>query len=222
MSIHSRNMEIYSNQAKDYAKVEYWARDEDFLAKNYFKTGKILVLGCGAGRTLKPLVDLGFEVTAIDIVPEMVVEAKKKMNGYPVSILEMDAAKLDFPDSSFDTVFFPFHGIDYVTPDIYTAVAEAKRVMKKDGIFVFSSHNRWFLKKLHRFFVGTYDDYEGIRTYRTGVYDRLKIRNYFKKVAIKQRISFVPWNRCNWKDVIYRLLPFFSKSTYFICGEPKK
>jgi SAM-dependent methyltransferase len=217
MSIYSQNMELYGNQAKAYAEVDYWGQDEDFLARHHFKKNSLLVLGCGAGRTLKPLLDRGFAITAIDIVPEMVVEARKKMNGYPVSILEMDAAKLDFPDDTFDTVFFPFHGIDYVDPDIYAAVAEARRVMKKEGIFIFSSHNRLFLKKLHRFFVGTCDDYEGLKTYRTSPFDIPKLKHYFKKVEVIHKIHLLRPENTNWKDRLYQILPWLSKTTYFVC-----
>lgn len=217
MSIFLQNKKLYAAQAKDYAEVSYWGHDENQLAKKYFRKGKLLVLGCGAGRTLKPLIDMGFMVTAIDIVPEMVAKAREKMNEYDIEIFEMDAASLMFDSNSFDTVFFPFHGIDYVSPDIYAAVTEARRVMKPDGVFIFSSHNRLYLKKLHRFFKGKYDDYEGLKTYRTDPLDILRLRKYFKKVIVIQKINFVKKENANWKDRLYQLLPWLNKTTYFIC-----
>jgi len=218
MSIFPQNMKFYACEAETYARVDYWGWDEDFIAKNHFKKSKLLVLGCGGGRTLKPLYDLGFEITAIDIVPEMVKESKKRMVGYPIKILEMDAAQLNFPDNSFDTVFFPFHGIDYVKPDIYAAVHEACRVMKKDGIFIFSSHNRLYLKKIHRVFVGKYDNYGGLKTYRTSPFDTLKLQNYFKKVEVVHKITLANFKKVNWKDRLYQMIPWFSKTTYFVCS----
>ncbi len=144
----------------------------------------------------------------------MVAEAKKT----GVEVHEMDACHLAFPDASFDTVFFPFHGIDYIYPDIYVAVREARRVLKPGGVFIMSSHNRFFLKKLLHFFDGSYSDYHGLTTYRTTPLDWFKLKKHFKHVNIIHRISIaVSWKKANWKDMLYKLLPWLSKSTYFVC-----
>jgi ubiquinone/menaquinone biosynthesis C-methylase UbiE len=221
MSIFSQNLDIYAHEAKVYAKVKYWGADEQSMVEKFFKKNKILVLGCGAGRTLKPLHELGFDITAIDIVPEMITESRKKMKDLPVEVIEMDAAKLAFPNNSFDTVFFPFHGIDYVEPNIYAAVSEAARVLKTDGVFIFSSHNRLYLKKIHRFFVGIFDNYHGLKTYRTSPRDVFKLKRYFKKVKVVHKIDLASYENLNWKDRLYKIAPWFSKTTYFVCMEPK-
>ena len=91
-------------------------------------------------------------MVGIDINEDMVKEAK---NDHPnMDIRQMDACDLKFPDESFDTVFFPFHGIDYIYPDIYKAVSEARRVLKPEGVFIMSSHNRFYIKRLGQFFDG--------------------------------------------------------------------
>lgn len=217
----SEDMKLYKEESGSYAADSYFRVDERVIAEQYFKGKHILVLGCGGGRTLSPLYDMGIRVTAIDIVPEMVAESKKRIKDRDIEIYEMDATNLSFGDATFDAVFFPFHGIDYVQPDIYASVSEACRVMKQDGVFVFSSHNRYFLKKLHRFFKGKVDTYKGHITYRTDLNDRRKLRRYFSEVVVIQRISFLPWGKANWRDKLYKLLPFFSKSTYFICKSPR-
>jgi len=181
----------------------------------------VLVLGCGGGRTLKPLHDLGFCVTGVDIVPEMVDQSKKRMAGYQVKVFEMDASRLAFEDDTFDTIFFPFHGIDYVEPDIYSAVSEAARVLKRDGVFIFSSHNRLYLKKLHRFFSGRFDYYHELKTYRTSPSDFFKLKKYFRDIEIIHKISLAKEDNLNWKDKIYRFFPWFSKTTYFVCRNKK-
>jgi SAM-dependent methyltransferase len=205
------NNKIFSQDIEKY-KGSYLRGGEEYLIQKYFR-GKVLVLGCGAGRVFKPLGEMGFDVTGIDINADMVVAAKADHPDVPVSV--MDAAHLAFPDNSFDTVFFPFHGIDYVYPDIYAAVKEAQRVLRPDGVFVFSSHNRFFIKNLHRFFKGNYAEYHGIVTYRTTLLDYFRLKKYFKKVKMVQMISLVKAR--NWKDIVYKILSFFSKSTYFVC-----
>ncbi|GEM_PF-3234656 len=211
ISVQESNNRKFSEDVEMYRSNELRG-GEEYLINKYFK-GKVLVLGCGAGRVFKALLDRGLEVTGIDINFEMVNAAK---DAHPnVSVFVMDASELNFSDNSFDTVFFPFHGIDYVYPDIYVAVREAKRVLRPDGAFVFSSHNRFFLKSLYRFFEGKYSNYHGLVTYRTTFVDFFRLKRYFKNVKMIQMIS-VSQAR-NWKDKIYKIFPFFNKSTYFVC-----
>lgn len=214
-----KNIDIFTNEVEKY-KRDYWRKDEEFIVNTFFKkTGDLLVLGCGAGRTLLPLYNHGHTITGIDIVPAMVTAAKEKVKGMPIEIHLMDACNLEFHDTMFDYAFFPFHGIDYIHPDIYKAVQEIHRVLKPDGVFVFNSHNRLALKQLHRFFVGTYaQDPSGLVTYRTTPLDQLKLKKYFKNVTSMGRTSvMVSWQKANWKDMFYKIFPLFDKSTYFVC-----
>src|SRR3989339_506486 len=191
------NFDIYTKQADIYGKADYWRSDEEFLVNKYFnpqKGRKLLVLGCGGGRTLPYLQEKGFDITAIDIVPKMVEAAQKKVQGLNIKVLEMDATNLKFDNESFDYVFFPFHGLGCIYPNIYRAVSEAERVLKKDGLAIFNLHNRFFLRGIYK-----------------------KFKKYFKKVIISYRISMLPWKHANWKDVCYKLIPILDKSMYFIC-----
>lgn len=217
-----QNKKYFSEKVKEY-EVSYLRDDEKYLADKYFKKGgNILVLGCGAGRTLTPLYESGLNITAIDIVPKMVEASKKRIVGLPINIIEMDATDLKFEDDSFDYVFFPFHGIDCIYPDIYKCVKEVARVLKSDGVFIFNSHNRFFLKTLTNIFSGKYADYYGVVVYRSTLFDYFCLKRYFEKVKIKQRISMQKWENSNWKDICYKIFPILNKSTYFICQNPIK
>jgi len=214
-----KNIKIFAEEVQKF-QSDYWRKDEEYLVNTYFKGKKnILVLGCGAGRTLPYLYQKGFAITAVDITPTMVEAAKKKMQDIPITITVMDACSLQFEDNSFDCVFFPFHGIDYIYPDIYKAIQEVHRVLKKDGVFIFNSHNRLFVKQLHRFFQGNYvADPSGLITYRTTPLDWFRLKKYFHEVKMIQRISImVSWKNANWKDCLYKLMPLLNKSTYFVC-----
>jgi len=219
-----QNLQVFIKEAEKFYKADYWRDDEEILVNKYFegKGKRLLVLGCGAGRTLKPLYDKGFDVTAIDIVPEMVKFAKNKVGGLPIGIYQMDATDLNFENNSFDYVFFPFHGLSYVYPDIYRCVKEVSRILKKDGVAIFNLHNRLYLKRLYNFFGGKYYNDKGLLTYRSLPFDYFKLKEYFKEVKMKYRISLSYWEKSNWKDICYRLLPIFDKSVYWICQKPKK
>jgi ubiquinone/menaquinone biosynthesis C-methylase UbiE len=224
--IESANNKIFAEQANFYDQQNYWRSDEDKLIEKYFinKTGKILVLGCGAGRTLPYLYDKGFDIIAIDILPEMVLLAQKKVVGKNITILQMDAKNLKFESNSFDYVFFPFHGIDCVYPDIYECVQEVKRVLKKNGVFIFNSHNRLYLRQLKNFFKGHYaQEISGIFVYRTFLLRELfYLKKYFKNVIFKHRITMQDNQNNNWKNRVYKFLAIFDRSIYYICLNPKK
>jgi phosphatidylethanolamine/phosphatidyl-N-methylethanolamine N-methyltransferase len=68
-----------------------------------------------------------------------------------VRLLEMDAAKLTFPDNSFDIVYAPY--VISVVPDPVQVVREMRRVCRPGGKFIvlnhFKSPNR-LLAKMER------------------------------------------------------------------------
>lgn len=225
------NIRLFTSQVEKYKKY-HLTKGEEYLVKKYFHGKNVLVLGCGAGRTLIPLQRTGYEVTGIDITPKMVGAARQKIrtslrgslsraksrDGNLIKVFQMDACNLKFADNSFDIVFFPSNSMSCIYPDIYSCVSEARRVMKPGGVFIFSTHSRFNLKALPRFFKGTYANYCGFILYRSTPLDWWEVRKYFKKVTIIPSTSIeVSWRQANWKDIIFKLLPFFDRSTYFIC-----
>ncbi len=219
----NKNHEAFAKSATKYQEDSYWRDDEEYLVNKYFdkKGASILVLGCGGGRTLLPLYKKGFDISAIDIVPEMVKASKERMSGMLVDIKVMDASELKFDDNSFDYVFFPFHGIDNIQPAIEKCFKEVARVLKKDGIFIYNSHNRWFWKKL-QFVFSKYAYYGEYKQYRSSAFDIFKLKKFFNAVKFKYRIKMQRKEQSNWKDKCYQIFPFISSSIYFIVRNPKK
>ncbi len=219
-----QNISHFKDYLEDY-KLSYKLREaEEYLVnKNFIKPkAKVLVLGCGAGRVLPPLAKKGFRVWGVDVVDEMVEAAKAATKNLDVKVAKMDAVNMTFEDNSFDYAFFPFHGIDYNYPDIYRAVRETVRILKKDGVFIFDSHNRWFLKRLPKIWQGKYFYDRGLITYQSTPFEYFKLKKYFQKVEIRYRISMRRKEQTNWKDRCYQMFPWLSKSICFICQEPKK
>ena len=106
------------------------------------KDARILDLGIGGGRTTKYLLQITGDYTGVDYVPQFAEDTARK---YPsAKILCGDATNLkEFKDETFDFVLFSFNGIDSLTQeDRLKVLKEVHRVLCKDGIFMFSTHNR--------------------------------------------------------------------------------
>lgn len=108
------------------------------------KGEKILDLGVGTGDLAYEISKSGAKVTGIDYSKSAIETAKKKFGNY-LNILEMDASKLDFPDSYFDKVI-SIDLIEHIYPDKLKKVfSEVKRVTRKNGKFIVeTSPNTFF------------------------------------------------------------------------------
>jgi ubiquinone/menaquinone biosynthesis C-methylase UbiE len=92
---------------------------------------RALDVGAGAGALALALAPLVREVVAIDIVPELLAEARLRAPAN-MSVIEADAIALPFPDDSFDLVgtLRTFHHI--ARPEL--VFAEMTRVTRPGGV----------------------------------------------------------------------------------------
>ncbi len=129
--------------AEYYAALDYLTPCEELLFDTYLKPDMaILDIGVGGGRTTPYLSSVAGRYVGVDYASEMIARCRKK---FPQLEFEVgDAADLSrFAASSFDAVVMAFNAIDYLVPDEsrFRALREIGRVLKADGILIFSSHN---------------------------------------------------------------------------------
>lgn len=134
--------------------------EADVFDEYFVETGaRVLDVGCGTGRTTKPLADRGFDVVGVDRSEQMVATAREH---YPdIEFRVDDATDLSIPDATFDYVFFSYNGIDCVYPrsERVRVLREIHRVLRPGGVFAFSSHNWLYV------FPALVDDFTHVRKY---------------------------------------------------------
>lgn len=95
--------------------------------------GKVLEIGCGTGRNF-PFYSMKSieQLTAVDSVAEMVEVSRTKISSgdkEKISLMQMNAHDLNFPDDSFDFVIDTFGICSYENPQ--RVLSELGRVLNK-------------------------------------------------------------------------------------------
>lgn len=110
-------------------------RDIPSIIRKYFPKGKALDYGCGTGYSTQFLKDLGFDVCGVDISKQMLHQAQIKYPNLCFALIENGI--IPFKAFTFDLVFSSFVLLEIGTQnDIIDYLKEAKRVMKKNGLFI--------------------------------------------------------------------------------------
>lgn len=133
--------------------VPYWLWVDylhSLLKRMSFKPKTILDVACGTGNVSEILASMGYEVTGIDIAPDMIEVAKSKRSR--VSYYVQDMAELDLGDSRFDLAISLFDSLNYIT-DVDRLAEGIRRVgahVVDGGVFIFDVNTDYALS--HHFF----------------------------------------------------------------------
>lgn len=130
-------VQIYSNKQKP-------QKSEAIIIskyKNNIKNRPILDIGCGAGRTTSFLKKETSQYYGFDYSFQMVKAAMADNKDVP--LFQGDARTIPFKPDFFDFAIFSFMGLDDIPPNgRINTLMEIGRILRKEGIFVFSSNNR--------------------------------------------------------------------------------
>lgn len=144
----------YDRQIAFFEKVQFGGGRE-WLGER--ARGRILEVAIGTGRNL-PHYPADATVTGIELSPAMIAIARQRAAdlGRAVELREGDAARLPFPDGSFDTVVCALSLCSI--PDPGTAIREMARVLVPGGQLLLLDHIRstwppiyaaqWLLERL--------------------------------------------------------------------------
>ena len=145
------NKAYWTQRAPGYSEVnqqelatdqrQVWKRTLVERISNHFpgrspETIHVLEVGTGPGFFAILLAEAGYRVTAIDLTPSMLEEARRNAGalGKSIDFLEMNAQALSFGDERFDVILS--RNVTWNLPDPELAYAEWARVLKPGGLLL--------------------------------------------------------------------------------------
>ncbi|UOA28398.1 class I SAM-dependent methyltransferase [Pseudosulfitobacter sp. DSM 107133] len=122
-------LDVYAAKAADYATMTDHEDPQltDFIAT--LGTGRVLDLGCGPGRAAGRMAQAGFDVVAMDAVPEMVAMAAQ----HPGVTAQLGT--FDDISSQFDGIWANFSLLHAPRADMPRHLAALKAALRVGGLF---------------------------------------------------------------------------------------
>jgi SAM-dependent methyltransferase len=129
----------YANQILTPVEVLLFARYQDTLS------GRVLDVGCGAGRVLSYLLMFGAETVGIDLAPAMVEYCNRMFPAADVRLGDV-AALAESVEGTFDAILAPDNLIDvFGDAERRHVLAGFREVLRPDGRLIFSTHDLAYL-----------------------------------------------------------------------------
>lgn len=186
----------FTDWAPRYDATHAWRllkRQEARLALGVQPGDRVLEIACGTGLNFPHLRQLTGDrgsLIGLDLTPAMLDIARRQIarHGWKnVEVREADAARLPFPEASFDKAFCAF--ALNIIPDYERAMAEARRVLVPGGRFValemqsmdLSSLSGWLGHLAHRLM--------GICAVDTSHHTLEAIQRAFGKVQVRRYLA---------------------------------
>jgi SAM-dependent methyltransferase len=129
------HVDVYANRSLAPVEVMILVRYREVLSR------RVVEVGCGAGRVLGYLVDLGGDVCGIDLSPDMVAYCRRTYPAADVRIGDVAALGDSIP-GPFDAIVAANNLLDVFDDARRRAVlAQLRTLLAPDGVLIFSSHN---------------------------------------------------------------------------------
>jgi SAM-dependent methyltransferase len=172
--LRSNLIRSYNKQAeqRNKSEIEDWKARERSTFLELLKSEQkqsLLEVGAGHGRDSKFFQEHGFQVTCIDLSPEMVKLCRQKgLNAHL-----MDMINLDFPDASFDAVYSLNSLLHLPRTELPIVLQNIKRVLKTNALF----------------FLGVYGGYDFEGIWEKDSYDPKRFFSFHSDEGLEQVVT---------------------------------
>ena len=110
----------------------------------------VLDLACGTGNVTELLAAQGWNVTGVDIAPDMIAAARQKAESkhLPIAYHVQDAAELTLPGQTFDLCVSLFDSLNYITvpEQLQRAMHRVQHHLAPGALFIFDLNSEYALK----------------------------------------------------------------------------
>ncbi|MBC8487648.1 MAG: class I SAM-dependent methyltransferase [Bacteroidetes bacterium] len=147
------------------------------------KNTKVIDVACGTGSQSIAFAKKGFSVIGIDISPDMLKKAEKKIKSeYKIKFIQGNVTKIPYKNSKFDVSSISFGLHEMPKKLILVVLKEMKRVTKKNGKIIIVDYHKprnpilaWISYRIFRFYESKY----------YGDFFNTNIKKYLSKVNLK-------------------------------------
>lgn len=136
----------YDDGLKDCGLVKI---DQQFVEKNCTRSGPVIDLGCGTGRTLLPFAQRGHWTLGVDLSEDMLravttkaIQANVEIHCLKANLVELGGIR----DNTFANAVCMFSTLGMIVGEANRRqmLQHVHRILQPGGRFVLHVHNRWF------------------------------------------------------------------------------
>lgn len=121
--------------------------------RNHHLPKKICDLGCGTGNLTLPFAKRGYQLTAVDLSPDMIQVARKKASlaGLEVPFYVQDLKEFNLPGETFDTILSCCDVLNYLTTrdDLEQAFRTVHQLLDSSGLWLFDLNSSHKLEEIY-------------------------------------------------------------------------
>jgi SAM-dependent methyltransferase len=142
LDAYERLAPVYDHFTAGYDHDAWIERLERIACRHGLRGRRALDVACGTGKSFEPLLRRGYDVTACDISPAMVVRARAREGVDPARVVVADMRELPLL-GRFDLVTCLDDAINYLLTDadLEAAFRSVARLLARDGVYVFDANS---------------------------------------------------------------------------------
>jgi ubiquinone/menaquinone biosynthesis C-methylase UbiE len=165
--------------------------EKEYLLEAIPVDAKVLDIGCGTGRNIKIISEKTGYITGVDVDEDAIDSIRAIFTSVATtSFVHADARKLPFEENTFDIVTF-LEIIGNLGENKKSALKEAVRVLKKDGLLIVNAYSEDALPerlKMYEVIGVPIEKVEGTTVIFPGI-DGGSISEQFSKEEIRQLVA---------------------------------